>query len=280
MLSLLASHSEQSYQNYWYELGYNYAGPLIFGFMQWLDHQMKKDEMDQAFFIGRDGYTLEKVFKLINGDSLEIQTHYIYLPRNIAHGCLNDDIEIAEKSQKEYRHYLEQFNLKRNKKLALIDSVTYWWSSQRTLVRLFPDKEIKGYYWLYGSNLFENLNCESYQKDHNHSIGELIELFMTAPTPPVKTIVNGQPIFEEISPEEKVRIKLYPDLSKGAIDFARDYLRSFNHFNGYFSSDMLIDWVKLFIQRPTEIDKISFFTIEHAADENHSNYNKLMYRWY
>jgi len=280
MLSLLAYHSEHSYQNYWYELGYNYAGPVIFGFMQWLDLQMKKDEINQAFFIGRDGYTLEKVFKLINGNDSEVQTYYVYLPRNIAHGCLNEDLEIAEKSQMEYRQYLEQFDIHNYKKLAVIDSVTYWYSSQRTLVRLLPDKLIKGYYWIYGNTIYDGLNCEAFQKDQKHIIGEIIELFMTAPTPPIKTILNGQPVFEEVTDAERVRIELYPDLSKGAVDFAQDFIKKFKQLNGYFTSEMLVDWLKGFIQRPTEIDKISFFDIEHAADENHTSYQKLMYKWY
>ncbi|ORX61238.1 hypothetical protein BCR36DRAFT_315751, partial [Piromyces finnis] len=254
MLGLLAYHSEGTYNNYWYEFGYKYAGPLILGYMQWLEQQLKKEDISKALFVARDGYTLEKVFKLIH-PSEEIETHYIYLPRKIANECLSENPEIAEKSKKEYMYYLEQFDLQ-SKRLAVIDSVTYWFSSQRTLVHLFPEKEIKGYYWLYGNNLFNNLMCESFQNDHRHRIGEIIELIMTAPTSPVETIANGKPIFKEMNETENVRVKLYPDLSSGAINFAKDYLSAFKNLNNSnLSCDMLIEWIKIFLQRPTEIDK-------------------------
>ncbi|OUM69222.1 hypothetical protein PIROE2DRAFT_57587 [Piromyces sp. E2] len=277
MLGLLAYQSESSYKNYWYEFGYKYAGPLIFGYMQWLEDQLKTREIDQVLFIARDGYTLEKVFKLIG--SSEVHTDYLYLPRNIAREILNEDSEIAEKSKNEYRQYLKQFDLQ-GKKIAVIDSVTYWWSSQKALVHLLPEKEIIGYYWLVGPTEVEGLTFETFQKNHIHKLGEMIELFMTAPTPPVETITKGKPVFKKVDDAEEVRIKIYPDISKGAIDFAKDYINSFKKIKGFFSCEMLMDWIKLFQSRPTEIDKISFFNIEHASDENHESYHKLMSYWY
>jgi len=277
MLGLLAYQSEQSYKNYWYEFGYKYAGPIILGYMQWLDQQLVKEKIDTVLFVARDGYTLEKVFNLISNS--EAHTEYIYLPRKIAHECLSEESEIAEKSKKEYRLYLDQFNLQ-DKKLAMIDSMTYWYSSQRALVELLPDKDIIGYYWLVGPHPIENLTFETFQKDHIHRLGELIELIMTAPTSPIETIANGKPVFKEPDEPESVRIKIYPDLSSGAVDFAKDYVNNFKKLKGFFSCEMLMEWIKLFQSRPTEIDKISFFNIEHASDENHEGYYKLMRYWY
>ncbi|KAG4097437.1 Haloacid dehalogenase-like hydrolase-domain-containing protein [Neocallimastix lanati (nom. inval.)] len=277
LLGLLASHNENAYKNYWYEFGYKYAGPVIFGYMQWLDEKIKKDGIKKVIFVARDGYTLEKVFNLIKiSDS---KTYYIYFPRKIAKKCLYGQPKEVKNSRKEYLLYLNQFDLNDNN-LAIVDSITNKYTSQRGLLALFPKKDIKGYYWFVGKEKFKNLNFESYQKDHKHRIGDLIELFMTAPTPPIDTITNGKPIFKEASNAEIIRIKLYPELSNGAIDFTLDYLKCFSILKSFFTSEMLIEWVNIFLYTPTEIDKNMFFTIEHAPNDNHSKYFKLFNHWY
>ena len=112
--------------------------------------------------------------------------------------------------------------------MAIIDSVTNNYTIQRDLIALFPKKNIKDYYWYVAKEKFENLKFEFYQKKHKHKIGDLIELFMNTPTPPIDTIKDGKPVFKEASDAEIIRIKLYPELSNGAIDFTRDYLKSFS----------------------------------------------------
>ncbi|ORY21238.1 hypothetical protein LY90DRAFT_632997 [Neocallimastix californiae] len=277
LLGLLASHNENAYKNYWYEFGYKYAGPVIFGYMQWLDEKIRADEIKKVLFVSRDGYTLEKVFNLIKiSDS---KTYYIYFPRKIAQKCLYENTEEVENSRMEFLLYLNQFDLNDNK-LGIVDSITNYYTTQRGLITLFPKKNIKGYYWFVAKEKFENLKFEFYQKEHKHKIGDLIELFMTAPTPPIDTIKDGKPVFKEASDAEIIRIKLYPELSNGAIDFTRDYLKSFSILKSFFTSDMLIEWVNIFLYSPTEIDKNMFFTIEHAPDDNHSKYFKLFNHWY
>ncbi|KAG4097277.1 hypothetical protein H8356DRAFT_1677411 [Neocallimastix lanati (nom. inval.)] len=277
LLGLLASHNENAYKNYWYEFGYKYAGPVIFGYMQWLNEKIRKDEIKKVIFVARDGYTLEKVFNLIKISNSK--TYYIYFPRKIARKCLYGQPKEVKNSIKEYLLYLNQFELNDNK-LGIVDSRTLYYSSQRGLIALFPEKKIKGYYWYVGDEKYENLNFESYQKEHKQRIGHIIELFMTAPTPPIDTIKDGIPVFKEANNAEIARIKLYPELSNGAIDFTKDYLKSFNTLKSFFTSDMLTEWVNTFLYSPTEIDKNMFFTIEQALDDNHNNYFKLFNHWY
>ena len=65
---------------YWYNLGVSYAGPEILGFMIWLKKILIHDKIEEVLFVARDGYSLEKVFNLIQQDS-HILTHYVYAPR-------------------------------------------------------------------------------------------------------------------------------------------------------------------------------------------------------
>ena len=278
MLGLLAAHSEKSYKDYWFDFGYKYAGPVIFGYMQWLDAQLKKDDIHKALFVARDRYTLEKVFNLIK--TSDVQTHYIYLSRKIARKFFDKDRNVLEKAKKEYVSYLDQFNLQ-DQKLAMVDSNTIYLSAQRALIQIFPKKHIRGYYWHTGPELeLIDSKFSSFQKNYLGKISNFIELFMTAPTSPIDEIKNGQPIFKEASIHELERIKLYTYLSDGAIAFAKDYIQYFDKLKGFFSCDMLIDWINTFCSMPTETDKVMLYRIQHASGTNHENYVPIFPNWY
>jgi len=83
------------------------------------------DEIRNILFIARDGYTLEKVFYLIN--TFESQIYYFYFPRRIVDNLTNS-LEDTKKI-KEYMSYLDQdqFNLE-DKKIAMVDSLTTYFT--------------------------------------------------------------------------------------------------------------------------------------------------------
>ena len=93
--------------------------------MQWLNKQLIMDEIRNILFIARDGYTLEKVFYLIN--TFESQIYYFYFPRRIVDNLTNS-LEDTKKI-KEYMSYLDQdqFNLE-DKKIAMVDSLTTYFT--------------------------------------------------------------------------------------------------------------------------------------------------------
>ena len=64
--------------NYWYKLGYNYAGPLAYGYTRFFEAQAIKNELNNIFFVARDGWLLQQVFDLFDN---EIKSSYIYAPR-------------------------------------------------------------------------------------------------------------------------------------------------------------------------------------------------------
>ncbi|MCO6509003.1 MAG: hypothetical protein J6578_09505 [Snodgrassella sp.] len=80
ILGLLAYNNLKHQNNYWKNFGYNYAGPTIFSYAYWLKKSFEKDNIDDALFVARDGYSLKKVFALINTNN-KVRTSYIYAPR-------------------------------------------------------------------------------------------------------------------------------------------------------------------------------------------------------
>lgn len=79
LLGLLAYNYSKFENNYWKNIGYNYAGPTVFSFVYWLKESFKKDNINNALFVARDGFSLKKVFDLMNNST--IKSNYIYAPR-------------------------------------------------------------------------------------------------------------------------------------------------------------------------------------------------------
>ena len=70
--------------NYWENLGYDTIGPLAFGFAQFIQDQAIENNLKQLLFVARDGYTLQNVFRVLNGD---IRTAYVYGNRKLSLIC-------------------------------------------------------------------------------------------------------------------------------------------------------------------------------------------------
>lgn len=79
LLGLLAYNYLKLQKNYWKDFGYNYAGPSVFSYVYWLKKSFEKDNINNALFVARDGFSLKKVFDLMNQN--EIKSSYIYAPR-------------------------------------------------------------------------------------------------------------------------------------------------------------------------------------------------------
>ncbi|MDO4184795.1 MAG: hypothetical protein Q4D11_06150, partial [Rhodospirillales bacterium] len=108
----------------------------------------------------------------------------------------------------------------------------------------------------------------------------MMELFMTAPTPPAKRIDGYNVIFKDVDVHEAMRIKIYPDLSSGAIDFAKRYVSIFGTNSINFSCDKLIEWVNILCTMATGVDKKHFISIYHAWDQEHTLWSPVPLPWF
>ncbi len=333
LLGLLALPSYP--ENYWQDFGYQYAGPVILGYMQWLEKQLRKDNISEVMFLARDGYTLEKVFNLIK--TANFKTHYFYAPRNLnlainlnyqydtvisatkggrsvsivldyyknkndflrqntpqikspTEGLLfihnNQKLyrQLAQKEKEMYARYLYQFKLT-SKQIAMVDTVSGNLSAQKVLLTALPDKQVKGYYWWTLEHYLVdilNYQTQTFQNSHKSEFTDwnLMELFMTAPTPPVEKIDNGQVIFKQPNEHEKKRMEIYPDLSQGAVNFAEKYLQVFGKNRLDFPCEILTDWVNILCEIPTVTDKAHFASMYHAWDIEHTQWRPMPRTWF
>ena len=62
-----------------YHIGCRYAGPILYGYAEWIVEQATKKNIKRLYFIARDGYLVKQITDMIlEREELEITTSYIY----------------------------------------------------------------------------------------------------------------------------------------------------------------------------------------------------------
>ncbi len=335
LIGVLSIYKQNAnYNNYWEKVGFEYAGPSIYTYVNWLNKQFQKDSINEALFIARDGYSLQKVYDIIK-TSNTTKTYYLYAPRilnlicnldfesQLAHGGwdasaaistvidyfkdseyfsaldipkqnnLNGQIEfvkthleaykkLSNTERENYISYLHSINLSKSNKTAIIDTISGFLSSQKFLESML-NKKITGYYWvIWASTDISKHNVSTLQNEREMLFHEwnLMEFFMTAPTPPIQNVINNKPKFKPVLPYEQARIDVYPFISNAAIEFAKTVKYIFADIDIFSDYKVLIDWINGLVDSPTKEDKEHFINIKHAYDANHVQFIPICTRWY
>lgn len=191
--SISAIQLLQNSSNYWYNLGYNFGGPFAIGYTQYIIEQCKLNNINNLLFVSRDGYILQKIYKILVGENA-LENHYIYAPRILNIKCfldyrnnstylknifdINKDIcpdfnnipetfeqakqlfnnniaTLQQRAENEYNEYKQYLAQLhiKNSRMVTIDMTTGAFSSQAFLTNIFKDKIVLG--------LFSGTFCEN-----------------------------------------------------------------------------------------------------------------------
>lgn len=63
--------------DYYYNIGYETLGPLLYGYNKWLNSKIKENEIKKIFFLARDGKIIQKSYKIMYKEEFK----YIYASR-------------------------------------------------------------------------------------------------------------------------------------------------------------------------------------------------------
>lgn len=65
-----------------FDLGCSFAGPMLYGYVEWVLEQSLKRGIKHLYFVARDGYVLKEIADIIlEQRNLDISTHYFYSSR-------------------------------------------------------------------------------------------------------------------------------------------------------------------------------------------------------
>ncbi len=193
--------------------------------------------------------------------------------------------KLAERKKQGYESYLK--SLIHTDKVAIVDTASIYLSSQKLVTGFLAPKGIKtyGFYW---SNPTENKIKNrghifySFQKSHHWEFINwgVMELFMTAPEPPIEDFQNGKIIYKKPSEQEEKRIHLYPAISNGEILFAQTMHQFFHDIPVPLRAETITNWINHFCSVPTKRDIDMLGDIQTGIDSNHSQYIPLFKRWF
>lgn len=187
--------------------------------------------------------------------------------------------KLADKEKEEYARYVSKEELSNS--VATVDSVSMFFSAQKFFEELFPDNHFRGYYYQIQSGAdVKNNDVVSYKDIAPYSTDlRLIEFIMTSPEAPIKYVMNGKPIYKEISDQEYSRMVACEEFSKSAVRFAQDMKSYFGNMSLYLSSSDIFAFIKFFINYPKNEDIDAFSKILFAYDPEHKKYQKIFDNW-
>ena len=153
--------------NTYYEFGRIYFGPFLLGFSRWLNNQVGKNKIDKLFFFARDGYMMEKAFKLVEKE--EVDEKYVYFSRKsirqaLLHRCRDFEDSLKYISAEKYISFgglLEYYGFDEVERIRLAEKYSLDLKQDFDMISLAINDQIKRVYY----DLQDEINKRSIEQD-------------------------------------------------------------------------------------------------------------------
>lgn len=299
--------------DFWYELGYRYGGPMNSAFAVFIEKNAEKNGV--LLFIARDGYNAHKVYNILYGD---IENHYVYAVRtfNILFGINGRDYPgyeeaivdyfsdlpavksltgsykdrfrenrqlfeaLMEEELDKYGQYIRKYT-DSGENIYVVDSTTEKFSSQK-LIRRASRKRARGIYFtlLYSKSDDE---AKGFHDCHRAFLDltsiDLPEFLMTSPENRIRSIDgSGEPVyFTDNDPIEDYRNYASEKITSGTEDYAKDLVSIFGEYLPEIEYRDVGGWLRSFCRNLNldETEKMS--GIKWASDPAHAEYHDLIF---
>ena len=172
--------------------------------------------------------------------------------------------------------------------LAIVDSSTLNFSTQKMMEKILPDANICGYYWV---SQFEDINKDeflerkhrSYVKTHVNHVKDwfLMEFTLTSPELPIIDVVEGKPVYKTANKYDSMRAEVFPLITEGALDFIKRFKELVPNYEMFIiESDIIEKYVNCWIDHPSKEDKQNFMNMKLPVDCEHQSYEQIFKQWY
>jgi len=262
-------------KGFWDSIGFYFAGPMIVDFVQWIIDYANDINADHVMFLARDGHFLEQAFS-----ELAFTPKHTYYPLTRA---VVQQLESDECKRAEFLDHVKALGLDKQK-ILMVDVGSVNFSAQTFLSGI--GLNIHGAYWIVGGHN-KNLSYRTYFEE-TASIDEesdifrasgIVELFMSAPLPPIIGVSCSNGVFEpihqtELNNHELLRIEILKSVEKGFNAFLALYQEKAGRTQPRFGAKEIIHWTNLLLHTPTTKEKNYLRKVYHASNDQHNHYSK------
>ncbi|MFA7032438.1 MAG: hypothetical protein WC201_02630 [Bacilli bacterium] len=309
--ALFRYNTHKKNDNFWYNFGYRYGGPVNTAFASFINENAEKDSV--LFFIARDGYNAQKAYNILFG---KIENHYIYAARrfNILFGIngrdypgYEEDIidyfsdhpevrelsgtpheilienpelfeRLMEKELTKYKSYIDCYT-KHGNSIYVVDASTRKFSSQK-LIDEVTNKSVKGlYYVLLRNKSDDNAKgfCDNYRSFFELTAIDVPEFLMSSDEKPIVSIDDsGYPVYDSNS-NEWFRTDVMPKMTAGMTDYFETVKSVFGDFIPVINHDSVNRWILNLSRFMSKEEQEYFDTLNWTSDPTHSEYHKLFF---
>lgn len=135
-----------SNSDYYFRFGYECMGPLLYGFINWLNEDMKKEDIDQVLFLSRDGFIMEKVYKELGYGEFIPDYYFEASRRSLRIPSFNRSMT--------YEDILKEMTLPNKTNIAQI--VDSWGLDVNEIEDILNSKNINAYEYIERNKLIDN----------------------------------------------------------------------------------------------------------------------------
>jgi FMN phosphatase YigB (HAD superfamily) len=307
-----ALHSLKSQKdNFWYELGYRYGGPVNSSFATFIERTAEKDGV--LLFVARDGYNAQRAYNIMYGD---IENHYVYAVRtfNILFGIngrdypgYEDDIAgffsehpevkglegnkkdlfgenrqlfeaLMSKELEKYSSYIKKYTGSKEH-IYVVDATTEKFSSQK-LIGTASGKKTTGIYFtlLYSRS---DGGAAGFHDGHKAFLNltsiDLPEFLMTSGEGRIRGIDgSGKPVYFD-DPAEPYRKHASGMITAGSDDYAKELVSIFGEYMPEECYEPVGAWLRSFWRGMSPDETENMKAIRWASDPAHSEYHDLIF---
>lgn len=187
----------------------------------------------------------------------------------------------AKEELENYKLYLHGLDCKGNV-VGMVDIMTSYFTGQKLIEEAMEEnRSLIGLYHFVSNYLGENTeNYRYHQQTYRWYNVPLIEFLITAPEPPIVKIEQGLPVYQDAEEEEYIRLKIYPHIAEGIVDFVRDYLHFFSALDDTpLDMEVIRRWIDYWAEHPSKKDKVQFSQIDYSIESSHTKYEPLFPKW-
>ncbi|HJE66762.1 MAG TPA: HAD hydrolase-like protein [Campylobacter avium] len=127
--------SDKNIDDYWEYFGYFYGGPICYGLSKFVYDEARKEDLKEFIFVARDGYTIEKIFNLLQKQfNTDIKTVYLYANRLIYDICFFKNNITEDKDDK-----LKNFVVSASKDIKKLENINISKMSSKKIKKILND---------------------------------------------------------------------------------------------------------------------------------------------